>query len=478
MDTVLSPSVFTPPAPGSALAEMVFEATTSWSNDAILLDAESNGHALLLLGEAIFERHGLVEACALDRQKVRSFFAELGARYGRGQYHNAIHGADVMLSTHLFVTEFGLVERLTKLQLFALLLGAVVHDYNHPGTSNAHEVKMRTKLAMIYSDQSVLEQHHLASAFAVIHSHGTDVLSGLKAEEYAEVRSLVIEMVLHTDLSKHFDFIARLKTLASSKGHAAHVAAVQKAKEVALSKQQSSKATHLQAPTRQGNATGSRRGAEDGGGGDGPTSPDSKGGGKPELSGSSRENAAGAGTKRRMSIGNLLRPGDGSTAELQVAAPPVWQCSFLTDEVDVRLLITTAIKFADLGHSFKPFHLHEQWTTRITNEFWEVGDREKSVGVPISPLCDREKDRNIPQSQLGFFQFVCIPYFKVVADLIDPKMVPYTQLEANFKEWQSRKEHTAQLTMKAVAASKGEDAPPSPGKAPSSEDDGAAPKSS
>ena len=30
----------------------------------------------------------------------------------------------------------------------------------------------------------------------------------------------------------------------------------------------------------------------------------------------------------------------------------------------------------------------------------EVGDREKSVGVPISPLCDREKDVNVPKSQV------------------------------------------------------------------------------
>ena len=98
--------------------------------------------------------------------------------------------------------------------------------------------------------------------------------------------------------------------------------------------------------------------------------------------------------------------------------PPPWKSPYLSEDVDVRLLIATALKFADLGHSFKPFHLHEQWTTRITEEFWLLGDREKSMGVPTSPLCDREHDLNIAQSQMGFFQFICSPYLKVLALLL------------------------------------------------------------
>jgi hypothetical protein len=76
---------------------------------------------------------------------------------------------------------------------------------------------------------------------------------------------------------------------------------------------------------------------------------------------------------------------------------------------------------------------------KITNEFWAMGDREKAIGVPTSPLCDRERDRNIPQSQMGFFQFICNPYFKVVADLVEPDMAPHAQLQDNFRQWQTRK---------------------------------------
>lgn len=81
--------------------------------------------------------------------------------------------------------------------------------------------------------------------------------------------------------------------------------------------------------------------------------------------------------------------------------------------LDVMLLLNSAIKFADLNHSSKPLPLHLAWTSRITNEFWELGDKERQLGMPVSPLCDRKTDTNIPKSQIGFFQFVCVPYAEV-----------------------------------------------------------------
>jgi hypothetical protein len=126
--------------PAAATMALVHGALDTWSNDCIGLEAQSSANCLVLVGEAILERHGLIEACHLDRGTLRAFLLEIQGRYGSGQYHNSVHGADVMLSTHLFLTKFGVVGRLTKLQLLAALLGAVVHDFNHPGTSNAHEV--------------------------------------------------------------------------------------------------------------------------------------------------------------------------------------------------------------------------------------------------------------------------------------------------------------------------------------------------
>jgi len=132
--------------------------------------------------------------------------------------------------------------------------------------------------------------------------------------------------------------------------------------------------------------------------------------------------------------------------------------------VDFKLLLATAIKFADLGHSLKTFWLHEEWSMRISREFWRLGDREKELGVPISPLCDREADHNIAKSQVGFFQFICIPFFSTVADLVDPEMPPYKQLQENFHQWKDVMEPSFKEVAVAVSASfhlaKKRDSPP------------------
>ena len=53
--------------------------------------------------------------------------------YGSNPYHCSIHAADVLLSVHLFLTQFGMTEILTDLEMLAALLGAIMHDFNHPG---------------------------------------------------------------------------------------------------------------------------------------------------------------------------------------------------------------------------------------------------------------------------------------------------------------------------------------------------------
>ena len=45
----------------------------------------------------------------------------------------------------------------------------------------------------------------------------------------------------------------------------------------------------------------------------------------------------------------------------------------------------------------------------MTEEFFALGDKERSEEWAVSPLCDREKDNNLPKNQCGFFEFLCLP---------------------------------------------------------------------
>ncbi len=44
----------------------------------------------------------------------------------------------------------------------ALLLGALIHDFKHPGKSNAFLTKTGHTLALTYNDVSILENYHLS----------------------------------------------------------------------------------------------------------------------------------------------------------------------------------------------------------------------------------------------------------------------------------------------------------------------------
>jgi hypothetical protein len=51
------------------------------------------------------------------------------------------------------------------------------------------------ELALLYNDQSVLENHHLAVAFKLLQFNGADIFQNLSFKAYQNFRRLVIDMV-------------------------------------------------------------------------------------------------------------------------------------------------------------------------------------------------------------------------------------------------------------------------------------------
>ena len=73
---------------------------------------------------------------------------------------------------------------------------------------------------------------------------------------------------------------------------------------------------------------------------------------------------------------------------------------------------------ADISGPSKPWESHERWTQCLMQEFFAQGDQEKSLGMPVSPLCDRS-DTNIPESQVGFITYITKPAFHALGNSID-----------------------------------------------------------
>ena len=139
----------------------------------------------------------------------------------------------------------------------------------------------------MYNDESVLENHHLAVAFKLLQANDRNIFSHLTTKQIKTLRKIVIDMVLATDMSKHMQLLANLKTMVESK-----------------------KVT-----------------------------------------------------------GNSM---------------------IMLESYDDRIqVLQNMIHCADISNPTKPLHIYDRWTDRITEEFWRQGDKERDLGLEISPMCDR-----------------------------------------------------------------------------------------
>ncbi|GLD63781.1 cAMP-specific 3',5'-cyclic phosphodiesterase 4B isoform X1, partial [Lates japonicus] len=132
-------------------------------------------------------------------------------------YHNSLHAADVAQSTHILLSTPALDAVFTDLEILAAIFAAAIHDVDHPGVSNQFLINTNSELALMYNDESVLENHHLAVGFKLLQEDNCDIFQNLTKKQRQTLRRMVIDMVLATDMSKHMSLLADLKTMVETK---------------------------------------------------------------------------------------------------------------------------------------------------------------------------------------------------------------------------------------------------------------------
>uniref|UniRef100_G1PWE1 Phosphodiesterase n=1 Tax=Myotis lucifugus TaxID=59463 RepID=G1PWE1_MYOLU len=285
------------------------------------------GRILSQVSYRLFEDMGLFEAFKIPVREFMNYFHALEIGYREIPYHNRIHATDVLHAVWYLTTQpipglstvindhgsasdsdsdsgfthghmgyvfskmynvpddkYGCLSgNIPALELMALYVAAAMHDYDHPGRTNAFLVATSAPQAVLYNDRSVLENHHAAAAWNLFMSRPEyNFLVNLDHVEFKHFRFLVIEAILATDLKKHFDFVAKFNAKVND--------------EVGID----------------------------------------------------------------------------------------W-----TNENDRLLVCQMCIKLADINGPAKCKELHLQWTEGIVSEFYEQGDEEASLGLPISPFMDR-----------------------------------------------------------------------------------------
>ena len=108
------------------------------------------------------------------------------------------------------------------------------------------------------------------------------------------------------------------------------------------------------------------------------------------------------------------------------------------------LLMQLSIKCADVGHPSRLLEQHLEWSSRICEEFYCQGDKEKGKGMKISPLCDRNVSlSNYPQGQIGFINFVSKPCFTLLNEVclsVSEDEKPWLKyMKSNVEYWEERK---------------------------------------
>ena len=133
--------------------------------------------------------------------------------YNPNPYHNSNHASDVTSSILFFLFNSAVLKELSDLDNLSIVVAALCHDVGHPGVNNRFLVNNKKPIAMTYNDISVLENMHSSVTFEIMTDQDKNLLATLSAENRVYVRKLIIEMILETDMSKHFDslgkFIAR-----------------------------------------------------------------------------------------------------------------------------------------------------------------------------------------------------------------------------------------------------------------------------
>ena len=155
----------------------------TWNFDAFLLNSLTQGNPLSFFMQYIYQAYMLNKKLDMDSTKYKAFMCEIQGLYHKeNTYHNAIHGADVAQAVFYFLEkgDVNITCGLDLLETISCLIAGAVHDVDHPGVNNYYILNIKSPLAIVYNDKSILENWHAATAFNLMRDEKYDILKYYK----------------------------------------------------------------------------------------------------------------------------------------------------------------------------------------------------------------------------------------------------------------------------------------------------------
>uniref|UniRef100_A0A8C2ZUV2 Phosphodiesterase n=1 Tax=Cyclopterus lumpus TaxID=8103 RepID=A0A8C2ZUV2_CYCLU len=194
------------------------EDLNKWGLNIFTVSEYSHNRPLTCIMYAIFQERDLLKTFKIPMDTFVAYMMTLEDHYHSDvAYHNSLHAADVAQSTHILLSTPALDAVFTDLEILAAIFAAAIHDVDHPGVSNQFLINTNSELALMYNDESVLENHHLAVGFKLLQEDNCDIFQNIPKKQRQSLRKMVIDMVLATDMSKHMSLLADLKTMVETK---------------------------------------------------------------------------------------------------------------------------------------------------------------------------------------------------------------------------------------------------------------------
>ncbi|XP_028920830.1 high affinity cAMP-specific and IBMX-insensitive 3',5'-cyclic phosphodiesterase 8B isoform X2 [Ornithorhynchus anatinus] len=181
----------------------------SWDFNIFELEAVTHRRPLVYLGLKVFGRFGVCEFLNCSEATLRAWLQVMEANYhASNAYHNSTHAADVLHATAFFLGKERVKGSLDQLDEVAALIAATVHDVDHPGRTNSFLCNAGSELAVLYNDTAVLESHHSALAFQLTTKDSKcNIFKNIDRNHYRTLRQAIIDMVLATEMTKHFEHV-------------------------------------------------------------------------------------------------------------------------------------------------------------------------------------------------------------------------------------------------------------------------------
>ena len=229
------PAAPPPPSPPPLLTTPSVAGSSSWRFDVFGFEAQLNRREAAAASSAaqrpatllvyyLLDYQGTIDTFGLDRKKLLRWLTKVEEGYsGANAYHNALHAADVTASLYYFLQQPALARHTSPLDMLAALLAAVVHDLGHPGVNNTFLETTRDALSVTYNDSSVLENHHISTAFTLLAQDECNWAEALSEDQYRDLRETMIGMVLGTDMKAHFEHLTKFKSKLAGDGFGEHL---------------------------------------------------------------------------------------------------------------------------------------------------------------------------------------------------------------------------------------------------------------